>query len=127
MRYKRGYHEAKTINSKRQSLLNVSFVLLIMAPRTHYAKSQEVVYKRLGSSTRPKFKAVHAKLRLAKKSSSVDDTASSEQHPPAVVVPPDDRSQFGPDEGSSFMDYEIPQRKRKVRPVLHIYSEGYGL
>jgi hypothetical protein len=88
-----------------------------MAPRTYYAKSQEIVYKPLGTSARPKYKALHARLPVPKKASDVDDSASSQQPAPPVVVPPEaghDYSEIGPGEGSSFLDYDIPQKKKQV-------------
>ena len=85
-----------------------------MAPRTFVTKSQEVVYKKTGNSARPRFKATHVKVSVPKKSANIQ---RSEQTGPNAVLPPDgaeDPSQFGSGDGSSFLDYEIPQRKKKV-------------
>jgi len=85
-----------------------------MAPRTFYTKSQEVVYKKTGSSARPKFKAAHVKVPVPKKST---DIRGSENTTASVALPLDgaeDPSQFGPGDGSSGLDYEIPQRNKKV-------------
>jgi hypothetical protein len=83
----------------------------IMAPRTHYTKSQEIVYKRMGTTARPTFKAVRAKLPMNKPSNN--QTLASETSLPPVVDPPQDSGdQFGPNEGS-IPDFQIPQRKTK--------------
>ena len=45
----------------------------------------------------------------------------SEGTEPPVVLPPDgveDPFQFGTRQGSSFLDYEIPEKKKKVSVVL---------
>ena len=87
-----------------------------MAPRTHYAKSQEVVYKRLGTSARPKYKALYAKLPVHQKSENISNS-QCEPSGPSGVDPPhgeDDPSLLAPDEGSSSFHYEMPQRTKKV-------------
>ena len=88
-----------------------------MAPRKHYAKGQEIVYRRLGTSARPKFKAVYAKVPVPNIPTAIPNSGSEPSGPP-IVDPPqegDDQSHFAPDEASSFLDYEIPQKKKKVR------------
>jgi len=82
-----------------------------MAPRPQFAKSQEVVYKKLGSGPRPFYKAVKAKLQA--KNSTQTDPSSSGPSKPTVVPPPED-DPFGFNEGLSSQDFEIPQRKKKV-------------
>lgn len=85
-----------------------------MAPCAFVAKSQEVVYKKTGSSARPRFKAVHVKIPKPKKSA---DIQKAEHTAPSVSLLPDgaeDPSAFGPGESSSYFDYEIPQRKKNV-------------
>lgn len=91
-----------------------------MAPRTHYAKSQEVVYKKMGTAARPKFKAVHPKLPGAKEGTEMPNTKSEPPAPP-VIEPPhvgEDCPPYGLDEGPSFVDYEMPKRKKKVCLIL---------
>ena len=118
MRLQHVYHESrlftaltishKTLPLPKQQPELVLF-LLNMAPRTFYAKSQEVVYKKTGSSARPKFKGTHVKVSLSKNSSKIHRPEPPE---PSVVLPPDgadNPSQLDPGESSSFLDYEIPQ------------------
>jgi len=123
MRLQRVYHEARlfralkisheTFNLIKQQPELKSFSLH-MAPRTFYPKSQEVVYKKTGSSARPKFMAAYAKVPVLKKSADIHESEPNA----ASMAPPLDGaevpSQFGPGETSSCLDYEIPQRKKKV-------------
>ena len=91
-----------------------------MAPRNHYAKSQEIVYKSMGTAARPRFKPVHAKLP-AKNTSSAADASGSEPYVPPIVDPPQEGGdQFGQNEGPSFLDFEVPQKKKKVLNVFTI-------
>jgi hypothetical protein len=92
-----------------------------MAPRTHYAKSQEIVYKSMGTAARPRFKAVNAKLPANKKPSNSDTSGSGPSGPPIVDPPREDGDQIGQNEGSSFLDFEVPQKKKKVLNVFTIY------
>jgi hypothetical protein len=92
-----------------------------MAPRTYYAKSQEIIYKSMGTSARPKFKAVHAKLPAKTKPSNIDNLTSEPTVPPIVDHSQDGGDQFGPNEGSSFLDFEMPQRKKKVLNLFPLY------
>jgi hypothetical protein len=90
-----------------------------MPPRTHYAKSQEIVYKSMGTIARPKYKAVRATLPVNKPSDN--HTLASEPSIPPVVDPPQDSGDpFGPNEGSSIPEFQIPQRKTKK--VLNHFS-----
>ena len=73
----------------------------------------------MGTSARPKFKAVHAKLPAKKKPSNNESLSSGPSVPPGVDAPQDGRDVFGPNEGSSFLDFERPQRKKKV---LNLFS-----
>ena len=82
-----------------------------MAPRTHYARSQEVVYKSMGTAARPKFKAVRAKLPGQKKPSNTSDLSSEPSAPPLVDPPQDGGDPFGSNEGPSFLDFETPPEK----------------
>jgi hypothetical protein len=91
-----------------------------MAPRTYYAKSQEIVYKSMGTSARPQFKAVHAKLPANKKPSTVDTLRSDPSVRPDVDPLQDGGDQFGQNEGSSGLDFDIPQRKKKVLNIVSI-------
>ena len=90
-----------------------------MAPRTHYAKSQEIVYQSMGTTARPKFKAVRVKLPV-NKPSDIQTLASERSLPPVVDPPQDSGDQFGPNEGSSIPELQIPQRKTKK--VLNHFS-----
>ena len=92
-----------------------------MAPRTHYAKSQEIVYKRMGTTARPRFKAVHSKIPAKGKPSNIDATSSAPSVPPFVDPPQEGGDQLGQNEDSSFLDFEIPQRKKKVLNYLSLY------
>jgi len=93
-----------------------------MAPRTHFAKSQEIVYKSMGTAARPRFKPVHAKLPANKKLSNIDASGSQPSVPPIVDPPREGGDQFGQYEGSSFLDFEVPQKKKKVLNLFTIYG-----
>jgi len=82
-----------------------------MAPRAHYAKSQEVVYIQMGTSARPRYKPIRVKLHGSKRS---EKTAPGPSAKPAVLPPQeaDDHFQLEPDEGTSFPDYDMLQRKK---------------
>ena len=88
-----------------------------MAPRikTHYAKSQEVVYKKLGSADRPVYKEVRVRLQ-PQSSAQVIPSSSKQSAPPVVAPPPSDDVDFGINE--DLLDFEHPQRKKKV----HLYQ-----
>ena len=99
---------------------------LIMAPRTHYAKSQEMVYKELGTASRPKYKLVHATRGSSKTSAKTG--SGSEPVPPApppVVSAPADESHsgadnppFGLDDPNTFLDEQIPPKKKKASLLI---------
>lgn len=83
-----------------------------MAPRPQFAKSQEIVYKKLGTRQRPLYKATQAKLQP--KTVTQTDPSSSEHTTPPVVVPPLEGDHVGFNDGSPLLDFDIPQRKKKV-------------
>jgi hypothetical protein len=123
MRRQRVYHEAELLKhvSGSSAFPILHYLPTIMAPRTHYAKSQEIVYKSMGTAARPRFKAVHAKLPAKKQSSNSDALSSEPPVPPIVDSPQGAGDQFGPNEGSSFLDFETSQRKKKVLNLFPIY------
>jgi hypothetical protein len=73
----------------------------------------------MGTSARPKYKAVHAKLPANKKSSNINTLSSGPSAPPVVDPPQDGGDEFGLNDGSSFPDFDIPGRKKKV---LNLFS-----
>jgi hypothetical protein len=84
-----------------------------MAPRIHYARSQERVYKKVGRV----YKLVPVDIpRQAIPSTSQKQNEPSPQLPPVVTAPSDgDATQSFPD--TSFpADYDMP-RSRKSRKV----------
>jgi hypothetical protein len=76
----------------------------------------------MGTAARPRFKAVHAKLPANKKPSSTDPSGFEHSVPPIVDPPHEGGDQFGQNEGSSFLDFEVPQKKKKVLNVFIIYK-----
>ena len=98
------YHEAKLFTALRTSHEILNFIkhqhkldsfALHIAPHIFYTKSQEVVYKKTGSSAGPKFKAAHVKDSVPKKSAQIPEL----EHTATSVALPlnraEDPSQFG--------------------------------
>lgn len=89
-----------------------------MAPRTHYAKSQEIVYKSMGTAARPRFKAINAKLPTKKKPSSSQALTSEPVEPPIVEPPHEGGGHFGGNDDPGYLDFEIPHKQKKVSYLL---------
>jgi hypothetical protein len=74
-----------------------------MAPRTHYAKSQELVYKKIGQGSRERYKLVHADRPTNKGSVNAERLAGGAQPSAAPIVSPP----TGAAEGMASDDFQF--------------------
>jgi hypothetical protein len=74
-----------------------------MAPRKHYAKSQELVYKKIGQGSRERYKLVHADRPTNKGSVNAERLAGGAQPSAAPIVSPP----TGAAEGMASDDFQF--------------------
>ena len=122
-----GLYEQLNSNTQAAYRISLGFLrFLIMAPQTHYAKSQEMVYKELGTASRPKFKLVHATrspFKQSAKTGSGSDPAPPAP-PPVVSAPTDgshsgaDNPPFSVDDHNIFLDEHTSSKKKKASLLI---------
>jgi hypothetical protein len=97
-----------------------------MAPRTHYAKSQELVYKKIGQGSRERYKLVHAVTQPTKGSVNAECLAGGAQPSAAPIV----SLPTGAAKGMAYDDFQfnggqdndIPDRtSRKGKKVRRVH------
>jgi hypothetical protein len=98
-----------------------------MAPRTHYAKSQELVYKKIGQGSRERYKIVHADIQRNKGSVNTERLAGGAQPSAAPIIsPPTGAAEGVASDDFQFdggQDNDIPDRtdrKGKKVSVPHL-------
>jgi hypothetical protein len=92
-----------------------------MPPRKHYSKSQEFVYKKVGSGSlggsRQKYKLVARELPSNVASGSSADAAAAPQLPRVVSALSIDEGSSFPDTSSGYFDDILESRSKKSGKV----------